>query len=67
MLFCGLRITSAETKQNNYGLSGQVTWVTSSGGHRNQVTGAEPVRWMDNMFSVDSVRPWVSPSAQLAS
>jgi outer membrane receptor protein involved in Fe transport len=35
---CDGVITSAETRQNNYGLSGQVTWVTSSSGRRNQVT-----------------------------
>jgi len=35
---CDGVITNSFTKQNNYGLSGQVTWVTSPGGHRNQFT-----------------------------
>ena len=35
---CDGVITSSATKQNNYGLSGQLTWVTSPGGHRNQFT-----------------------------
>lgn len=35
---CNGVITSSTTKQSNYGLSGQVTWVTSPGGRRNQFT-----------------------------
>ena len=35
---CDGVITSSATKQNNYGLSGQLTWAASLGGHRNQFT-----------------------------
>ena len=35
---CDGVITSSAAKQNNYGLSGQLTWVTSTGGHRNHFT-----------------------------
>jgi outer membrane receptor protein involved in Fe transport len=35
---CDGIIIRSFTKQNNYGLSGQLTWSTSPGGHRNQFT-----------------------------
>jgi outer membrane receptor protein involved in Fe transport len=35
---CNGIIIRSFTKQNNYGLSGQLTWFTSRGGHRNQLT-----------------------------
>ena len=35
---CNAVIIQSFTKQNNYGLSGQLTWSTSPGGHRNQFT-----------------------------
>jgi outer membrane receptor protein involved in Fe transport len=35
---CNGIIIRSFTKQNNYGLSGQLTWSTSPGGHRNQFT-----------------------------
>ncbi len=35
---CDAVITRSFTKQNNYGLTGQATWVASPGGHRNQLT-----------------------------
>jgi outer membrane receptor protein involved in Fe transport len=35
---CNGIIVRSFTKQNNYGLSGQLTWSTSPGGHRNQFT-----------------------------
>ncbi|MGD0775267.1 MAG: TonB-dependent receptor [Candidatus Solibacter sp.] len=35
---CDGVITSGQTRQNNYGLSGQATWVTAAGGRRNQLT-----------------------------
>jgi outer membrane receptor protein involved in Fe transport len=35
---CNGVIIRSFTKQNNYGLSGQLTWSTSPGGHRNQFT-----------------------------
>ncbi|HXK03770.1 MAG TPA: TonB-dependent receptor [Verrucomicrobiae bacterium] len=35
---CNAVIVHGFTKQNNYGLSGQATWSTSPGGHRNQLT-----------------------------
>ncbi len=35
---CDGVITSSATKQHNYGLSGQFTWLASLGGHRNQFT-----------------------------
>lgn len=35
---CDGLIIRGFTKQNNYGLSGQSTWATSPGGHRNQLT-----------------------------
>jgi outer membrane receptor protein involved in Fe transport len=35
---CDGVITSSSTSQTNYGLFGQVTWVTSPGGRRNQFT-----------------------------
>jgi outer membrane receptor protein involved in Fe transport len=35
---CDAVIIRSSTKQNNYGLSGQLTWSTSHGGYRNQFT-----------------------------
>ena len=35
---CDGVITRSYTKQNNYGLSGQLTWLTAPGGQRNQFT-----------------------------
>jgi outer membrane receptor protein involved in Fe transport len=35
---CDGIIIYSTTRQNNYGLSGQLTWSTSAGGHRNQFT-----------------------------
>ncbi len=35
---CDALIIRSFTKQNNYGLSGQATWVTTPGGHHNQLT-----------------------------
>jgi outer membrane receptor protein involved in Fe transport len=35
---CDAVIITSYTKQNNYGLSGQLTWFASPGGHRNQLT-----------------------------
>ena len=35
---CNGIIIYSTAKQNNYGLSGQLTWSTSTGGHRNQFT-----------------------------
>jgi outer membrane receptor protein involved in Fe transport len=35
---CNAIIIRSSTRQNNYGLSGQFTWATSPGGHRNQFT-----------------------------
>lgn len=35
---CDGVITSSYTRQNNYGLTGQVTWITSPGRNRNQFT-----------------------------
>jgi outer membrane receptor protein involved in Fe transport len=35
---CNGIIIRSFTKQNNYGLAGQLTWSTSRGGHRNQFT-----------------------------
>jgi outer membrane receptor protein involved in Fe transport len=35
---CDGVITSAQTRQNNYGVSGQATWITASSSRRNQLT-----------------------------
>jgi outer membrane receptor protein involved in Fe transport len=62
---CDGIITSSRIKQNNYGLSGQLTWLTSPAGHRNQFTAGSAWDRSSLSFQQGSQFAYINPNFTL--
>ncbi len=62
---CNGVITSSATKQNNYGLTGQLTWVTAPAGHRNQFTAGSAWDRSSLIFQQGTQYAYLNPNFTL--
>ena len=62
---CDGVITNSATKQNNYGLSGQLAWVASPGGRRNQFTAGSAWDRSNLSFQQGTQFAYINPNYTL--